>query len=52
MILTTVVLVIGLSGTALKWGTFELKGMALATFAAVLLSLFFKLIEVLKLGNE
>lgn len=52
MILTTAVLVIGLSGAALKWGHFELKGMALATVVAIVLSLFFKLLDVLKLSNE
>ncbi|MDR6551917.1 uracil permease [Paenibacillus qinlingensis] len=52
LILTTVVLVIGLSGATLKWGHFEMKGMALATVATIVLSLFFKLLEVLKLSNE
>ncbi len=52
LILTTVVLVIGISGAALKWGNFELKGMALATVVAIVLSLFFKLLDVLKLSNE
>lgn len=52
MILTTVVLVIGLSGATFKWGNFELKGMALATIVTIVLSLFFKLLEVLKLTND
>ncbi|WP_219837271.1 uracil permease [Paenibacillus sp. R14(2021)] len=52
LILTTVVLVIGLSGMALKWGHIELKGMALATIVSILLSLFFKLLEVFKLSND
>jgi uracil permease len=52
LVLTTVVLVIGLSGAALKFGSFELKGMALATVSAIVLSLFFKLLEVLKLHSE
>ncbi|KAB7706632.1 uracil permease [Bacillus aerolatus] len=52
MILTTVVLVIGLSGTTLKFGNFELKGMALATIIAILLSLFFTIIDKLKLSND
>ena len=52
MILTAVVLVIGISGTKLTLGHFELKGMALATVVAILLSLLFKLFEVLKLDNE
>ncbi|GGD59989.1 uracil permease [Paenibacillus nasutitermitis] len=52
LILTTVVLVIGLSGATLKWGNFELKGMALATVVSILLSLFFKLLEIMNLSNE
>ncbi|TYP79566.1 uracil permease [Paenibacillus methanolicus] len=52
IILTTVVLVIGLSGTKLTMGGIELKGMVLATIAAIVLSLIFKLIEVLNIGNE
>nr|WP_312029488.1 uracil permease [Paenibacillus sedimenti] len=52
LILTTVVLVIGLSGAALKWGHFEMKGMALATVITILLSLFFKLLDVFKLSND
>lgn len=52
LILTTTVLVIGLSGATLKLGHFELKGMALATIVAIVLSLFFKLLDKLKLTNE
>jgi uracil permease len=46
IILTTVVLVIGLSGATLNWGYLSLKGMALATVVAILLSLFFRLLRV------
>jgi len=52
LILTAVVLVIGISGASFTVGTFSLKGMALATVVAILLSLFFKVLEVLKLKNE
>ncbi|MNM83198.1 Uracil permease [compost metagenome] len=52
MILATVILVIGISGTKLTIGTVELKGMALATIVGILFSLFFKLIEVLGLSND
>jgi len=52
MILTAVVLVLGISGTKFTWGHFELKGMALATVVAIILSLLFKLFEVLKVDNE
>lgn len=52
LILTTVVLVIGISGATFVWGGFALKGMALATVVAILLSLFFKLLEITGLKNE
>ncbi|MCZ8516865.1 uracil permease [Paenibacillus filicis] len=50
--LTTIVLVIGISGATVSIGSFSLKGMALATVVAILLSLFFKLLEKLGLLNE
>lgn len=52
LILTCVVLAIGISGAALKIGTVDLSGMGLATVVAVILSLFFKLLDLLKLSNE
>lgn len=52
MILTTIVLVIGISGTSVTLGNFSMKGMALATVIAIILSLFFKALEKLKLMNE
>lgn len=52
MILTTVVLVIGLSGATFTWGYLQLKGMALATVIAIFLSLFFALINKLNLSND
>ncbi|WP_138754679.1 uracil permease [Paenibacillus sinopodophylli] len=52
LFLTTVVLVTGLSGVKLTIGEFSLTGMALATVVAILLSLLFKLFEVLKLSND
>jgi uracil permease len=52
LVLTTVVLVIGISGASLHWGSFELKGMALATVTAIALSLLFKAFELLRLSNE
>ncbi|MFC0214990.1 uracil permease [Paenibacillus chartarius] len=52
LILTTVVLVVGLSGAVFRWGHLELKGMALATVIAIVLSLTFKLFEVMKWSNE
>ncbi|GAB3793206.1 uracil permease [Virgibacillus kimchii] len=52
LILTCVVLVIGISGATIQMGTVELTGMGLATVVAIILGLFFKLLDVLKLSNE
>jgi uracil permease len=52
LFLTTVVLVTGLSGVKLTIGDFSLSGMALATVIAIVLSLLFKLFDVLKLSND
>lgn len=52
LILTCVVLVIGISGATVKLGSVELTGMGLATIVAIILGLFFKLLDVLKLSNE
>ncbi|MBP1177820.1 MULTISPECIES: uracil permease [unclassified Paenibacillus] len=52
MLLATIVLVVGISGTTLTWGAVTLKGMALATIIGIILSLFFKLIDVLGWSND
>lgn len=52
LFLTTVVLVTGLSGVKLTIGDFSLSGMALATVVAIVLSLLFKVFDVLKLSND
>ncbi|WP_438444279.1 uracil permease [Gorillibacterium sp. sgz5001074] len=52
LILTSIVLVIGISGATFTWGNFSVKGMALATIIAIILSLFFKILEKFKLLNE
>ena len=52
LFLTTVVMVTGLSGVTIKLGDFAISGMALATVVAILLSLLFKLFDVLKLSND
>ncbi|OME84956.1 uracil permease [Paenibacillus sp. FSL A5-0031] len=52
LFLTTVVLVTGLSGVKLTIGDFSLTGMALATVVAIILSLLFKVFDVLKLSND
>lgn len=52
MLLATLVLVVGISGVKLTLGTVELKGMALATVVGILLSLLFKLFDVMGLSND
>lgn len=52
LFLTTIILVIGLSGVKLSIGDVEFKGMALATIVGILLSLLFKLFEVLRMSND
>jgi len=52
LILTCVVLVIGISGATVEIGEIALTGMGLATIVAMILSLFFKVLEVLNLTNE
>lgn len=52
LILTCVVLVIGVSGATIQLGTVELTGMGLATIVAILISLFFKVLDIFKLSNE
>src|SRR5690625_524991 len=52
LILTCVVLVVGISGAAINIGDVELTGMGLATIIAIILALFFKLLDILKLSNE
>ena len=52
LILTCVVLVIGISGASINLGDVALTGMGLATVVAIVLGLFFKLLEVLQLSNE
>lgn len=52
LILTSVVLIIGISGAYLTLGTITLKGMALATVASILFSLSFKVLDVLGLTND
>lgn len=52
LILTCVVLVIGISGASVDLGEVSLTGMGLATVIAIILSLFFKILELLNLSNE
>ncbi|MBD2791687.1 uracil permease [Xenorhabdus szentirmaii] len=48
LILTSVILIIGISGAEIKIGAAELKGMALATVVGVGLSLIFRLIDLIR----
>ncbi|SDT21593.1 uracil permease [Paenibacillaceae bacterium GAS479] len=50
--LTTIVLVTGLSGAKIVISDFSLSGMGLATVAAIVFSLLFKIFEVTGLSNE
>lgn len=52
LILTSVVLISGISGAAVKLGAVELKGMALGTVVAILLSLLFWIFDHLGLSND
>ena len=52
LILTSVVLIVGISGAHISIGTVDMKGMALATVVAILVSLVFKLLEVASLMND
>lgn len=52
LILTTVVLVIGISGATIQLGDVALTGMGLATVIAIILSIFFKILDLFKLSNE
>ncbi|MFD2628184.1 uracil permease [Oceanobacillus kapialis] len=52
LILTCVVLVIGISGATIQIGEVALKGMGLATIVAIVLGIFFKLLETFNLSNE
>ncbi|MFZ1615282.1 MAG: uracil permease [Holophaga sp.] len=52
LILTSVVLISGISGAAVKLGTVELKGMALGTVVAIVLSLLFWGFDRFGLSND
>lgn len=52
LILTSVVLIIGVSGAQIQLGAVSLKGMGLATVVAIILSIFFRMLENANLSNE
>ncbi|WP_052221861.1 uracil permease [Clostridium homopropionicum] len=52
LILTSTILIIGLSGIKVQVGVIELKGMALATIVGIILNLVFIILDKLNLMNE
>ncbi|WP_040683294.1 uracil permease [Thermosinus carboxydivorans] len=52
LILTSVVLIIGVSGAQITIGSVAMKGMALATVVSIILSLCFKVLDMLGLTND
>ena len=52
LILTSTVLVVGLSGIAVSFGSVQLKGMALATLLSIVVSLVFAMLDRFKLMNN
>lgn len=52
LILTSVVLILGVSGAHISFGSVTLKGMALATMVSIVMSLSFKVLDMLGLTND
>ena len=52
LVMTSVIMIIGLSGAKLTFGAFSVQGMVLATLVAIIMSLLFKLFAKLNLLNE
>ena len=52
LIMTSVVMIIGLSGAKISFGAFSVQGMVLATVVAIIMSLLFRVFEKLGLLNE
>ncbi len=52
LVMTSVIMIIGLSGAKLSFGAFAVQGMVLATLVAIVMSLLFKLFESLHMMNE
>jgi uracil permease len=52
LILTSVVLISGISGATVKVGAVELKGMALGTIVSILISLLFFVLDKFDLAND
>jgi len=52
LLLSAIVLVVGISGVSIDFGQTKLRGMVLATLVAIVLSLFFHLLDSLHISNE
>ncbi len=52
LVMTSVIMIIGLSGAKLSFGAFSVQGMVLATLVAIIMSLLFKLFQYLHLMDE
>ena len=52
LVMTSVIMIIGLSGAKISFGAFSVQGMVLATLVAIIMSLLFKLFAKLNLLNE
>ncbi|MDY6029836.1 MAG: uracil permease [Acidaminococcaceae bacterium] len=52
LVMTSVIMIIGLSGAKLSFGAFAVQGMVLATLVAILMSLLFKIFQSFDLLNE
>jgi len=52
LILTSIVLILGISGASITIGTVTMKGMALATIVSIILSLSLKVLDLLGLTND
>lgn len=52
LVLTSVILIVGISGAKINIGAISLQGMALATIVAIFMSLSFKILDSLGLTND
>ncbi len=52
LVMTSVIMIIGLSGAKISFGAFSVQGMVLATLVAIIMSLLFKVFEALHLMKE
>lgn len=52
LVMTSVIMIIGLSGAKISFGAFSVQGMVLATLVAIVMSLLFKLFRWMELLNE